>query len=390
MGFKPNTKKKASQRDKPAKDSTQKKEWEELRAAVAKDTGTDLSAKAPKYYLSPELAFLDVNMGWRPETTAKNGRFGFASGRIVLLHGDEATLKTRFLYHMGAIAQRQGGYFWLDNPENSWEQDLALIHGVSEDPGCFMYTQSKSIEEHLNTATKIMQSPLMSRGVPIFCGLDSLAALSNKGEASNTLDHSGLPMGTPGKLAQWFRSTAELKGLGDYPFYYCIIQQNRDQAGQQGGGGFGTAGTKVPGGRALRFWISQQIEVSRLSKTEAEKVGMGHLLEDGGSDYVTIMEFHFRKNRGQISGRRCHIPCWYQWGWNDPIGCFDYLVQEGYIAKAGAYIQFNDKSKYRDDWHKDIEQDPKLAKHIVTMARQAYYQENFEDRITIKAKSTNG
>lgn len=380
---KPKTNKKASQRDKPQQNSTQEKEWQDLRAAVAKDLGQDLAPKSSKYFLPTELSFLDVNLGWKPGSRASGRRYGLASGRITLIHGDEAALKTRLLYHLGALAQQAGGFFWLDNPENSWHDEAAAVHGVDTSEHCFMYTQSRNIEEYLNTATKFMQSPLLSRGVPIFAGLDTLAALSTKGEASNTMDHTGLPMGVPGKLAQWFRSTNELKCLGDYPFYMAIVQQNRDQAG--GGGPFGHTGTKVPGGRALRFWVSTQIEVNTISGDEAERYGLHHLLADGGSDYVKIHQFHFRKNRSQISGRKCAIPYWLQWGWHDPIACFEYLLKNSYASMAGAYVNFNGANKFRDDWHKLLETDPKFAKTVVAMGQQAYYQDHFEDKVTIKA-----
>lgn len=376
MGFKPSTKKKAAAPppkpgDAPPNPRTL---WRDLRAAIAKATGETLEAPEFTNRFETELGFLDVNLGWTPES--KKGDFGLIGGRITLIHGKEGVLKSSILYYLGALAQARGGYFWLACPEESWNPDVADILNVDQDPDKFMHTCPVNLEEWLMSLDKFLGNQLIYGDAPIIIGLDTLAAITPKKETEETAMHSGLPMGTPGKLAQYLRSTKEIKRLTGRPVYIVILQQHRDSAGSTSS--FGQAAEKVPGGRALRHWVSASIEMDLLTKTEADEKGIVLLKKQNwDKKFCDIVNFRFVKNRTEIGGRVCDIPYFFKQGFNDAIACFDYLFKNGYLTIRGNWIEIGETKMYRKDWYKQLITNPVLARSVRDMGKQAYWQENF-------------
>lgn len=348
--------------------------WKKLREAVSKATKEDLEAPKITNRLPTGITFLDAALG---EGNAAEG--GLPGGRAVMIHGAEGTLKSTFLDMIGAQAQRRGGFYWKANPEDSHNDKLFKMVGASEDPTQFMYTRPLNIEEWLLSLDKFLGSGITDVDVPVVIGLDTLAMLSPKKEGENDIRHSGLPMGTPGKLAQYFRSTDALKRLSNTNIYLIILQQHRDQAG---GGSYGPPIDKVPGGRSLRHYLSTRIEMSLVTKTEAEdKAGIRLLKEDdAGKKFFACTKFTMHKLRDEIGGRTAYVPYSYRAGWLDEIACFDFLKHHHFLEQSGNYTRFNEMSKYHLDWYKEITkpESDSLRKVLKEMGGQAYYQEMFD------------
>lgn len=297
-----------------------------------------------------------------------------------MFHGAEGTLKSTFLDHLGAQAQRRGGFYWKANPEDSHNPTTFEMVGASSDATQFMYTRPLNIEEWLLSLDKFLTSGITEVDVPVVIGLDTLAMLSPKKEGEKDIRHSGLPMGTPGKLAQYFRSTDALKRLTNSNIYLIILQQHRDQAG---GGSYGPPMDKVPGGRSLRHYISTRIELVSASKTEAdEKAGIRLLREEDDSQrrFFACTKFIMHKLRDEIGGRVAYVPYSYRAGWLDEIACFDFLNHHNYLSRSGNYIELADQKKFHLDWYKAIVQpeNESIRTLLRTMGAQAYLQEYFD------------
>lgn len=355
--------------------------WKNLREAVSKATKETLEAPVITNRLPTGLTFLDTVLGG-----------GLPGGRCTMIHGAEGGLKSTFLDHIGAQAQRLGGYYWKANPEDSHNDKVFELMGASTDPTQFMYTRPLNIEEWLLSLDKFLESGICEVNVPVVIGLDTLAMLAPKKEGENNITHSGLPMGTPGKLAQYFRSTDALKRLTNSWIYLVILQQHRDQVG---GSSWGPT-EKVPGGRSLRHYLSTRLELSVCGVTEAKENGITLKQDDNkNKKFLEVIKVTMHKLRDEINGRSFYVPYFFRRGWQDSIGCFDFLYANHYLETKGNYILINGESKLRKDWYKLLLEeclapvDPKAAdlhKIIKEMGGQAFYQEFFdsdyqEDRI---------
>ena len=203
-----------------SEDASDRDYFKKLREAVKKATKEDLTAPVINHRLPTGLSFLDKPL-----------KGGLPAGRMCLIHGPEGSLKSTLLYHLGAQAQKRGGFFWLANPEDSWNDEVAALMGVSTHPDHFMYTRPFSIEEYFLTLDKFVESGAMECDGPILAGLDTLAMLAPVKEALNDITHSGLPMGVAGKIAQYLRSSKAFKRMTNKQFYLVWLQQHRDQSG---------------------------------------------------------------------------------------------------------------------------------------------------------------
>ena len=298
-----------------------------------------------------------------------------------MFHGAEGTLKSTFLDMLGAQAQRRGGFYWKANPEDSHNDKIFRMVGAVDDPTQFMYTRPLNIEEWLLSLDKFLTSGITEVDVPVVIGLDTLAMLAPKKEGENDIRHSGLPMGTPGKLAQYFRSTDALKRLTNSNIYLVILQQHRDQSG---GGSYGPPTDKVPGGRALRHYLSTRIELVAASKTEAEENAGIRLLKEDDSKrrFFACTKFVMHKLRDEIGGRCAYVPYSYRTGWLNEIACFDFLLHHNFLGRSGNYIEFNDQKLFHLDWYKAIvnPENESLREVLRQMGAQAFLQENFDDQ----------
>jgi len=342
--------------------------WKKVRAAISKATKEDLQVPSITNRLRTGLTFLDKPTGG-----------GLPGGRACLIHGGEGALKSSFLYHLGAQAQEQGGFFWLANPEDSWNEPVARMLKVDLDETRFMYTRPLNIEEWLLSLDKFLDSGITDVDVPIVIGLDTLAMLAPKKESENDIRHSGLPMGTPGKLAQYFRSTDALKRLTNSNVYLVFLQQHRDQTG---GSSYGPPTDKVPGGRALRHYISTRIEMSIVSATAAKENGVYLVAEETkGRRWIDCSKFSLEKLRDEVGGRSFYVPYHYRSGWLNEIACFDFMAHHGYMETRGNYLVWNGESRYRMDWYKEIVKPENTAVHELLREQggQCFYQELFDE-----------
>lgn len=349
-----------------------KEDWKKLRTKIAKRSGEQLTPPQITHRLSTGLTLLDANLGC---TLAPNGahEWGLPAGRMALIHGAQASLKSQLLYKLCAQVQRKGGVAFISNPENSWSEEQFLLHGGSLDETQLLYNRPENIEECLASWTDVLVD-MAKIDVPVLFGLDTIAALCTEKEEAKKIGEAGLAMGVAGKLAQWFRSCKYLK-RPQGEFYLVFLQQQRDAVGQIS---YGPAQDRVPGGRALKFWVSAQIEMAVESRSNAK-------LAEGLSDEEAkrpesgkLIRFKLLKNRFRPDKRTFVCPMSYTKGWMDAQSCFHYLKLAGFLATRGPRIVFQDRSKFYREWLRTLEEEPDLAAAVKDMARQAYIQENFE------------
>ena len=185
---------------------------------------------------------------------------GLPRGRIVEIFGPESSGKTTLLYHVLSQAQAQGGICAFIDAEHAMDPEYAKRIGVDVDE--LLVSQPDHGEQALEIADLLIRS-----GAVDVVAIDSVAALTPKAELEGAMGDQ-----TVGLQARMMsQAMRKLAGNLNRTQTLCLfVNQIREKVGVM----FGSPETQ-PGGRALKFYSSQRLDIRRIEtlKEGTEAVG---------------------------------------------------------------------------------------------------------------------
>jgi recombination protein RecA len=185
---------------------------------------------------------------------------GVPRGRIVEVFGPESSGKTTLMYHIIAEAQKLGGVCAFIDAEHAMDPLYARAIGVDIDE--LLVSQPDYGEQALEIADMLVRSS----AVDIVC-VDSVAALTPRAELEGQMGDT-----TVGLQARMMsQAMRKLAGNLNRTGTLCLFtNQIREKVGVM----FGSPETQ-PGGRALKFYSSQRLDIRRIEtlKEGTEAVG---------------------------------------------------------------------------------------------------------------------
>ena len=185
---------------------------------------------------------------------------GVPRGRIVEVFGPESSGKTTLIYHVLAEAQKLGGVCAFIDAEHAMDPLYAQRIGVDIDE--LLVSQPDYGEQALEIADMLVRS-----GAVDVVAIDSVAALTPRVELEGQMGDQ-----TVGAQARMMsQAMRKLAGNLNRTQTLCILtNQIREKVGVM----FGSPETQ-PGGRALKFYSSQRLDIRRIEtlKDGTEAVG---------------------------------------------------------------------------------------------------------------------
>src|SRR3954453_11149448 len=184
---------------------------------------------------------------------------GMPRGRIVEVFGPESSGKTTLVYHVLAEAQRLGGVCAFIDAEHAMDPLYAQKIGVNIDN--LLVSQPDYGEQALEIADMLVRSGAVDlvAGGSVAVGLvavDSVAALTPRAELEGQMGDQ-----TVGLQARMMsQAMRKLAGNLNRTQTLCIFT---NQIREKGGVMFGSPETQ-PGGRALKFYSSQRLDIRRI------------------------------------------------------------------------------------------------------------------------------
>ena len=175
---------------------------------------------------------------------------GVPRGRIVEIYGPEAGGKTTLALHIVAEAQKNSGYAAFVDVEHALDPEYAKALGVNTED--LLVAQPDTGEQALEITETLVRSGALDVIV-----LDSVAALVPKAELDGDMgdSHMGLQARLMSQALRKLTGTVSRSNT-------CVlfINQIREKIGIM----FGNPET-TPGGRALKFYSSQRLEIRRIT-----------------------------------------------------------------------------------------------------------------------------
>lgn len=186
---------------------------------------------------------------------------GFPRGRLIEIYGQEASGKTSIALTAVGNVQREGGNAVFVDLENALDPKYARKLGV--DTNALAVSQPDYAEQAMNLVYRLTNS-----GTVDIIVVDSIASMIPKAELEGDMEQQtiGLLARLMSKGLRQLASAANKTGTT-----ILFINQTRDAIG-----GFSPMGTPqtTPGGKAMKFYASQRIEVKKTVKVE-EKTSNG-------------------------------------------------------------------------------------------------------------------
>lgn len=270
---------------------------------------------------------------------------GIGYGRITEIYGVESSGKSTLCLQIAAQCQKNGGKVAYIDVENAMDPTYAAKLGV--DIHAMLFAQPDSGEQALEIAETLANSGEVNLII-----IDSVAALVPQAELDGEMSDVNI-----GLLAR-LMSKAMRKlthALNDKNCAMIFINQIREKVST--GFSMGPSETTT-GGRALKFYASQRIE---LRKAEALKVGQE---QTGQNVKVKIV-----KNKIAPPMKTCVVPLVYGEGFSAENEVIDLALENGLIQKTGAWFTTHDGQRLQ-------------GKESV----KAYYKENTEAANDLKEK----
>jgi recombination protein RecA len=191
---------------------------------------------------------------------------GFGVGRLHEIYGPEASGKTSIALTVAANVQRTGGNAAFIDLEHALDPAYAKKLGV--DVANLAVAQPEHAEQALELVEQLAQTKLVDLII-----VDSIAALVPKLELEGDMEQGSI--GLVARLLS--RSLKKLVGTAHRTGTTIIfINQVRDQIG-----GFSPVGTPqtTTGGKAMKFYASQRVDVRKRDQVKEGKEVIGTLVK---------------------------------------------------------------------------------------------------------------
>jgi recombination protein RecA len=265
---------------------------------------------------------------------------GLPRGRIVEIFGPESSGKTTLIYHVLAQAQKQGGICAFIDAEHAMDPEYAKRIGVDVDE--LLVSQPDHGEQALEIADVLIRS-----GAIDVVAIDSVAALTPKAELEGAMGDQ-----TVGLQARMMsQAMRKLAGNLNRANTLCVFtNQIREKVGVM----FGSPETQ-PGGRALKFYSSQRLDIRRIET-----------LKDGTEAVGNRVRVKVVKNKVAAPFRQAEFDIEYGLGISSEGCLIDLGIEHKVVEKSGSFFSFGDErlGQGRNNAKAFLRENPAVARAI--------------------------
>lgn len=257
---------------------------------------------------------------------------GWALGRIANVVGDKSTGKTLCAIEACANFAHQfpDGKIWYRETEAAFDRDYAEFIGLPIDRVDFGEDRAEgffTIEDIFEDLdAKLASIEKDDRGLYI---IDSLDALSDRGEIKRDIDQGSYGAEKAKKLSQLFRRLVQK--IENRKVCILIVSQTRDNIGAM----FGDKHTRS-GGKALDFYSSQILWLHHIGQVKKTVRGVQRVI---GVD----VKAQCKKNKVGLAFRTCEFPVLFSFGIDDVTASLNWLLS----IKKGAASGYGDEAEVK-------------------------------------------
>jgi len=272
---------------------------------------------------------------------------GVPRGRIVEIFGPESSGKTTLVNHVIAQAQAMGGVCAFIDTEHAIDPVYARAIGVDTDE--LLVSQPDYGEQALQIADRLIASAAVD-----VVAIDSVAALTPKAELDGQIGDT--TVGLQARLMS--QALRKLAGSLNRTKTVCLFtNQIREKVGVQ----FGSPETQ-PGGRALKFYSSQRLDIRRIETLKEGTEAVGNRVR------VKVV-----KNKVAAPFRQAEFDIEYGVGISREGGLLDFGMEQDLVQKSGSFFSYGETrlGQGRNNAKQFLVDNPELALEIETKVRAA-------------------
>ena len=272
---------------------------------------------------------------------------GMPRGRIVEVFGPESSGKTTLVYHVLAEAQKLGGVCAFIDAEHAMDPLYAQKIGVDIDE--LLVSQPDYGEQALEIADMLVRS-----GAVDIVAVDSVAALTPRAELEGQMGDQ-----TVGLQARMMsQAMRKLAGNLNRTQTLCLfVNQIREKVGVM----FGSPETQ-PGGRALKFYSSQRLDIRRIET-----------LKDGTEAIGNRVRVKVVKNKVAAPFRQAEFDIEFGNGISSSGCILDLGIEHNIVAKSGSFFSYDSErlGQGRNNAKGFLDEHPEIAKEIEAKVYEA-------------------
>jgi recombination protein RecA len=277
---------------------------------------------------------------------------GLPRGRIVEIFGPESSGKTTLVYHVLAEAQKQGGICAFIDAEHAMDPVYAKRIGLDVDE--LLVSQPDYGEQALEIADLLIRS-----GTIDVVAIDSVAALTPKSELEGQMGDQ-----TVGLQARMMsQAMRKLAGNLNRANTLCVLtNQIREKVGVM----FGSPETQ-PGGRALKFYSSQRLDIRRIETLKEGTEAVGNRVR------VKVV-----KNKVAAPFRQAEFDIEYGTGISSEGCILDLGIEHNIVQKSGSFFSYDGErlGQGRNNSKAYLRENPDKTKEIEAKVYAALGVEN--------------
>jgi recombination protein RecA len=241
---------------------------------------------------------------------------GVPRGRIVEIFGPESSGKTTLVYHIIAEAQKRGGVCAFVDAEHAIDPIYAKRIGVDTDE--LLVSQPDYGEQALEIVDVLTRS-----GAVDLVAVDSVAALTPRAELEGQMGE--VTVGLQARLMS--QALRKLAGNLNRANTICLFtNQIREKIGVS----FGSPETQ-PGGRALKFYASQRLDIRRIET-----------LKDGTEAVANRVRVKVVKNKVAAPFKQAEFDIEYGTGISREGSLIDMGLEQDLVQKSGSFFSYGD------------------------------------------------